>query len=214
MKKLVSLLLISSLLVFSFVSCGERNREYDKEVVLSSARELIEKSKNLNEIYWGRGISYVEDLNYSEGYYFMANPLDCKRHGFETIAELKDITREVFSKSYCESIFNSVLSSSFSENSIASYARYFQKFSDIEQTQPEYIMVYSRATVLLDSEVEYLYDTMYDVGSVGEVVYVMITAKVTQDGKSQTRELKIGLIEEKDGFRIHTPTYVKYYEEN
>ena len=214
MKKIISLLLISSLLTISLVSCAEKNREYDKEVVLAAARELIEDSKELNEIYWGKGISYVEDLNYSSGYYYMANPVDCKRYGFETIEELKEKTRGVFSSSYCDSIFNSLLTSNIGETSINSYARYYQHFADIECLEPDYIMVYSKARVYLDSEVEYLYDTMYDVGSVGQVVYVKLTANVSRDGKTQQRELKIGFIEENGRFMLHTPSYIQYYSEN
>ena len=59
MKKILSLILISSLVIISLFSCKEKNREYDREIVLAAARELIEDSKELNEIYWGKGISYL-----------------------------------------------------------------------------------------------------------------------------------------------------------
>jgi hypothetical protein len=72
-------------------------------------------------------------------------------------------------------------------------------------------MVYSEAIVLLDDTVVYNYDTMRVTGSKRESVFVSIDVTVTSpEGEVQTNTLSIGLIEEKDGWRINTPTYSSY----
>ena len=211
MKKAVSLILIFIILL-SVTSCGDR--EYDENTVLTEAKRLIPETVMLNDIFWGKGIDYVKDESTASGYYYMADPIYLKIAGFETVDEIKDMTRLVFSSSYCESIFSAVFSSISDTDGIQGLTRYYQKYSDLEMKEPECIMVYSRAIVLLSDEVEYLYDTMKVVGSVKETVYVTLSVKVTRGEKSQIREIKVGLIEEENiGWRIDTPTYITYYEE-
>lgn len=208
-KILISVILVTAA-VFSVTSC---DRKYNEEEVLEAAKALIEDSKKFNLIYWGEGIPYVRDESSSNGYYYPANPIEVKKMGFETVEELKEITGEVFSESYCKSIFSSALSSYGDEDGIYGLTRYYQKYSDAYMTEPECIMVYSRATVFLTDEVEYLYDTMVVTGSKKETVYVKLSVNVTRDDKTQTREMKVGLCEEASGWRLDTPTYITYYEE-
>jgi hypothetical protein len=64
---------------------------------------------------------------------------------------------------------------------------------------------------LLPDKVEYLYDTLTVTHSEGDVVYVKVDAKVTKDEEhEQIKEMTIGLIEEENGWRIDTSTYLKY----
>lgn len=211
MKRIIALIL-ALVSVFSLFSC-EKDREYDEAVVSAAAKTLIEKSKNLNRIYWGSGIEYIEDLNYKNGYYYRASTYDTHTLGFDTISELKEITRKVFSNDYSNNIFSTTLTSISDETGIQTYARYVQKYEDVEQTIPEYILVNSNARVLLDSKVEYLYDTLKVIGSKGQTVYVTLNAEVSKNSKTQIREIKIGLIEESEGWRIDSPTYVNYFDE-
>ena len=212
MKKIIAIILIL-VTIFSVTSCGDR--EYDEAIVLAEAKRLIPETVLLNDIFWGKGIDYIEDLNTASGYYYMADPLYLIINGFETIDELKEMTREVYSTSYCESIFSAVFDAANDpDEGFVGLVRYYQKYSDAEMKEPECIMVYSRAIVLLGDEVEYLYDTMKVTGSKKEKVYVSLSVKVTRGDKSQIREISVGLIEEKDiGWRIDTPTYITYYEE-
>ena len=211
MKKAISLVLIFVILL-SVTSCGDR--EYDENTVLAEAKRLIPLTAELNEIFWGKGIEYIKDESTASGYYYMADPSYLTIAGFETIEELKDMTRAAFSSSYCESIFYAVFSSNTDTEGVQNLIRYYQKYSDLQMKEPECIMVYSKAIVLLTDEVEYLYDTMKVVGSKKEKVFVTLSVKVTRGDKSQIREIKVGLIEEKNiGWRIDTPTYITYYEE-
>ncbi len=208
MKKTVSIILVLVLL-FSLSSC---DRKYDEEEVRAAACELIAKSEELNYIFWGEGIGYIEDESTSSGYYHRANYVDLDKFGFSTVEEIKNRTRKVFSSDYCDSIFSAVFSSYGDDDGLYGLARYYQKYTDESYTEPECIMVYSKATVLLKDETEYLFDTLKVVGSKKETVYVTISINVTRDGDTQTHEKKIGLIEEEDGWRIDTPTYMSYIE--
>ena len=75
-------------------------------------------------------------------------------------------------------------------------------------------MVYSKALVLLKDEVSYNFDTLEVIGSKKEIVYVTLTVEVRRDENTQMRTLKVGLIEEDNGWRIDTPTYMSYVENN
>ncbi len=208
-KTFISLLLIITSL-FSLASC---NRSYDEEEVKAAAKDLIERSVMFNEIYWGEGISYIENPSTSNGAYHEANFFDLQKYGFSTIEELKKMTEEVYSKSYCNAIFNAAFSSVSDEDEIHFFARYYQKYEDEEQKNPECIMVYGYAENLLPDKVEYLYETITVTHSKGEVVYITIDAIVTRsEDKIQTRTRRIALIEEEDGWRLNGPSYLTYNE--
>ena len=215
MRRIISFFLVISLLfsIFSLTSCGEENREYDKEKVISEAERLIKKTESLNVIIWGKGLSYIEDLNYSDGIYYMANPIDTQKYGIETIDDLLRMMSETYSLGYSAIVNETVFTGLKGDTGINSYSRYYQKYSVLDPDEPECIMVNSNYYYPFQSEIEYMYDTLYDMGSVGEVIYVGIKAKVSKDGKSQIKDLKIGLIEEADGFKIETHTFANYYEE-
>ena len=203
MKKILCCILLLSL-TLSIISCGKKNREYDEYEVKTAAEILIRKSKTLNDVYWGAGIGYYEDDNYSDGYYYPADPMSLGNLGFETIEELKEKTEKVFSKEYCLSIYeSSIVSDSDTDTSFRK--RYYQGL--------ECIMVYSKATAFLIDKVTYLYDTIEVTGSDEKTVFVNISVTVERDGKTQERVIEVGLVEEADGWRIDTPTYVSYKTE-
>lgn len=211
MKKIVSFIALLTLLL-SLVSCGEKNREYDESEVKAAAEYLIKRSADLNCIFWGEGIGYINDDSFSVGYYYPASVASLASFGIETIEDLKEKTREVFSSSYSENIFSTTLSSLSDGEEIYRLARYYQKFSDSENNQPECIMVYTNALVLLKDEVSYKFDTLTVVGSKKETVYVTLSVNVKREEKTQIRELRVGLVEEDSGWRIDTPTYMSYIE--
>ena len=111
MKKIISLILCI-VIFLSLVSCDDEKIKYDEDEVLLAAAELIVKSGELNTLFWGEGIRYEEDDLNKNGYYYPANPYSLIRYGVRTVEDMKEMARDVFSVSYCESIFSSVLSSS------------------------------------------------------------------------------------------------------
>ena len=201
-KKILSLLL-AVLLLLSLLSCGDKNRSYDEAEVKAAAEELIKKSERLNKIFWGEGIPYVEEYGYT-GYY-PADPIYLMENGFLTVDDLKEDAEKVFSTDYCISIRTSVFSSSAGDYGMVGYVRYYQG--------TDTIMVYKKYKPLLTDTVEYDYSNISVIGSKGEIVTVNIPIKVTRGNLSQERVIKIDLVEEKDGWRIDSPTYASYRAE-
>ena len=71
-------------------------------------------------------------------------------------------------------------------------------------------MVYSKYEILLKDTVEYLYDTVRVADVEGQIIIVEIDVRATNsDGDVQEKKIKINLLEEKDGFRIDSPTYAR-----
>ena len=213
MKRIVCLILLL-VTTFSLLTSCTKNRKYDEEEVKAAARELIKKSENLNEIFWGEGLDYTDDKNNANGYYYEASFSSLQKYGFSTIKELEDMTRATFSNEYSNIILSTTVSSIVDEDGLQILARYYQKYEDLEGTVPQCIMVYSIANVLLRDKVEYDYESIEVTGSKKETVYVNINCTVTtNDGKKQDKVLNIGLIEEANGWRLDTPTYATYNRE-
>lgn len=212
--KITSFLLtvVVILLSFSMFSCA-KNREYDADVVVKEAEKLIKASETLNFIYYGSGIPYVTDESYANGYYYMADSLAASEMGINTLDDLKKKTKEVFGADMYNMMVNTKLGNvTDSDGNIVNYARYYQKYDDTTG-EPEYIMVYKNAEILLKDTVSYDYESLCAVESKRETVYVEIDAQVTTpEGKKQQRTLRIGLIEEENGWRLATSTYASYYD--
>ena len=216
MKKIISIIIciviltaITLTIVFTAMSC---DRDYDEATVKAAAEDLIEKSVLLNEIFWGDGLQYYDDKNYSDGDYHAAIEAYHYRMGFETISELKAMTAKVFSEEYTNLIATTVFSEIYDGEEIVHTSRYYQKYSAADGVTPEMIMVNTKYKKLLDGDVVYDYSSLTVTHSEGDVVYVTINATVTLDDlPPKTKMLEIGLIEEASGWRIHTPTYLNYY---
>ena len=203
MKRIISLVLLTVLLLL-FVSCGEKNRSYDESEVKAAAENLILKSKQLNDIFWGAGIPYYEDDNYANGQYYPADPVYLNKLGVSTVDDILELTVEVFSKGYSVSIYGSIFSSMTGENGMVGYTRYYQG--------TECIMVYTKYKPLLCDDVEYITSDITVIGSKGETVIVRVPVKVTRDGIAQDNTIEVSLVEEEDGWRIDSPTYVAFIE--
>ncbi len=206
MKRVLSLALALLLtLPLILFSCGEQNRKYDGEAVVEAAIELIKKSEDLNEIFWGRGIAYLENDADRNGYYYAADPDSLARFGIENISDLRIKTLATFSAGYADTIFNTVLSPLGDEDTgIVGYTRYFQS--------NDKIMVFSKYTALLNDDVTYLYDTLKATHSKGETVFVSLDVMIKRGEKEQKRTIEVGLIEEEGVWKIDTPTYAVYRE--
>ena len=212
MKKIISVFLILILTLGALVSCGDK--KYDEEAVKTEAKRLIEESKVLNDIYWGEGIHYLDDKNSSDGIYYRAQESYHYLLGFTTVDELISLTEKTFSDGYCSNIEETVLKSiQDGENSMIP-ARYYQKYNYDKNGKiigKDCIMVNAEWDRIFYGEVEYDYDSIVVIGSEGETVYVKINATVTfEDYEPQTREIRVSLVEENDGWKIDSPTYLNY----
>lgn len=206
---ILSIIIVFSML-FSLSSCGEKNREYDEAEVLSAAENLIKKSERLNKIYWGEGIIYSPDQSLANGAYYSADPESTELLGVNTVDDIINLTKETFTADYAKIAIDTKLSSVSDEDGIQIYARYYQKYSALDNS-PECIMVYKNAEIFLKDKCEYDYSTLCIDSVKGQSIFVKIAVKVTNpDGESMTTHAVVELIEEENGFRINTPTYKRY----
>ena len=206
-------LTVTLCLLLSLISCGEQNRTYDEEEVLAAARVLLPAAEKLNEIYYGDGIR--PDLERSEeknGVYYPAVKEDLGRYGITTVDSLKEKTREVFTVDYATLIFSTKLSSVSDGDSVLSLSRFYQAYDGTGADKtPTLFMVNSAEKGLLVDTLTYHYDTLSVDGSEGNFVYVTLTVTAQNDaGESVDVSLRVGLLEEEDGWRIDTPTYARY----
>ena len=190
------------------------NRKYDEKEIVAEAQRLIKESEILNEIYWGRGIPYIEDESHSNGSYYPADEIYLSKLGITTLEDLKSKTRAVFSSDMCKSqIFGTILDSTSSGMQMVSYVRYYQKFIDENSEVPECIMVNKNYKCFLYDDVEYNYESIKVIGSRGNYVTVSIDCTATNDeGLSSKSTIEVDLIEESDGWKLATPTYSVYRE--
>ena len=215
MKRIISLTLLFIFLSFAFISCGDDeipDRSYNESEVISAAKTLIFKSRDLNDIFWGKGIAWSDDTSTSQGYYFMADDISLKSYGVENVSDIERITRETFSEFESNRIFSTVFSSISDSTGIQYMARYSQKYAD-DGVTPEYILVYTKYPIIFVDTVDYDYESLRVSGVKGNTVYVDIDCTVTNpEGKSQKRTLTVSLVEESSGWRIDSPTYCAYSE--
>ena len=74
-------------------------------------------------------------------------------------------------------------------------------------------MVYKNAIVYLTDTVLYDYSSLRVSRVKGDEVFVSISVTVsTDDGKVQTKDIEISLLEEESGWRINSPTYARYFD--
>ena len=221
MKKRIAALFLAVLVIaLSVTTLSSCDREYNEDEVFSAAKTLIEKSKALNEIFFGYGVMYDEFAGgYSEGadgIYMKAadyGPASLDEYGFTTVKELEEMTRNVYTKSYSDELIGIKIGGVTIGGEILYQARYVQVYGGKALDVPEYILVNTEFEPVATDTVEYLYDTMRVDDVDGEKIYVALDCKVTNyEGKSQTRNIRVCLLEERSGFRLDGPTYIKYSE--
>lgn len=215
-KRVILLTLVVIIAVFSVISCGKvENREYDEAQVLLAAKALIEKSEILNELYYGKGIAYEDDINLATGIYYPADEISVKSFGIETVEDIKTLTRECFTVSLSNIMIGTKLQAVTDSSGNQSYVRYYQKYDTLDPKKPECIMVNKEIEVLLKDKVTYDYSTLSVKGAEGQTVKVTIAVTVENEkGDVQHKTLEIGLLEEENGWRIDTPTYARYTDDS
>lgn len=209
-SRILSLILAIHLVLASLLSlssCGENDREYDEAEVLAAAEELIEKSKVLNQLYYGKGFEYHKDIQ--NGIYNQATSESLEYYGIHSVAELKLKTQEVFSDKLSAMMIGTVLSS-VKDESITHYARYYDTKPD--KNGAVEIMVNRNYDYYLKGNIEYL-DGIYVSDVDGEEIVLAVPVILTSEsGKTKQKEIEVRLIEEEDGWRLSTATDAVYNE--
>ena len=207
MKRFINIIAILLILTFS-MSLYSCDREYDEKEVLAAAKVLIEKSYKLNELFYGKGLEYTDDEN-SVGVYKLATQDSLNEYGISTVEDMKNMAREIFSDSYCNVIFNSdIFTSTKVNNELTSYARYYQQYD--KDGNASGIMVRSTYDYRLVGTYTY-HEQMQVVDVIEQVIVVraLVTAQ-DLDGNTKNVNVDISMIEESDGWKLTTSTYVVY----
>lgn len=139
MKKIISLLLLISVLSLTLVSCGQTISD---EEAIAIVKERILASYPLNEIYFGEGLQTEEYEDNGEAIQYVHVSLDSP---YQTVDAIKMATEEVYSARVCGNLYANAFTG-FNDGQVIVYARYIEqggiltanvKYSTIE-TEEEY----------------------------------------------------------------------------
>jgi len=179
-------------MMFSLVSCSS----HSDEEIIEAAKELIEKSYVINEIYYGKGLPITEEdsLGFASNYAIVDT--SC---GFASIEDIKKATAEVYAADYCEHLYVIAFEGlSTEDDQSVCYARFLDDYAD------KLTMLKDVATTGVDLNRTYDFSTIV----VEKCVRDMATIKVMSlvDGE-EDEELTINLILENGQWKLNTPTY-------
>lgn len=191
-----------------FTSCAQKNRIYDPEQVKQALTPLLTESAWLNEVYYGSGIPTEED-GVCAGTYREASGAYLEQHGIGSLSDLKERTRAVFTEEVCRQIFSTRLSSAGGDSGVIFYTRYYQSEGDTAQGGGK-LMVDTRATPLLSGTAQYLTDTLRAVRAEGEEIVLCVSVQLSTAQDTQKRTLTFRAVQQQNGWRISSPTYISY----
>ena len=194
------------------------NREYDEAEVAAAARELIEKSILINDIYWYNGIPTDENEDgLTLKSYMRADKSYLESKGITLLSDLKNITRGVFSSSESEYLFSIFLKGG-TDGDFTGIAHYIPEYKiDSEGGEKEEIgiLVSKKRTddtfIKVGERTDFNYDSIRVIASEAQRVKIEIECTVTTaNGLTQKRTKAIYLVEEADGWRLDNQTKIAY----
>ena len=194
MKRIISLIIALVLCSALLISCGDAG--YTEDEIKNTAKELIEASLELNEIYFGEGLPVSDESSVGSALYAPVTG-ECKYH---STSEIKAATEKVFTGDYCKILFQRGFEGTSLESSEEKvvYARYIDDFD-------------GRLTARRDlKETSLTTGRTYDYDSIKvekmKKTEAVISVQSQVDGKADliiTLTLKL----EENGWRLDTPTY-------
>lgn len=196
MKTKIICLILAAFTVLSLASCGVSKA--DKEEITNAAKELIEASYEINEIYFGHGLEVTDtEVLANTEYWYVAE--DCP---YKSMDDIKKATAKVYSSDYCEDYlyligFEGIANENEEESNIA-YARFK------EDTKGKLCQMKSASEGGFDLKRTYDFSTI----TVESYVRGKATIKIKSlvDGKEDT-EVTLTLVKQADGWRLDSPTY-------
>lgn len=184
MKKLLSIILI---LIFSLslFSCASVSDEEAIEIV----KDLVSRSEKLNEIYYGKGLSYDPESEVEgSGYFTVAEDAP-----YRTKSELISETRGVFSEEMAANIITVYFDGAESYD-VPLYARYITGLDGYLTVKADY-----------KNPVQSVYKYDYSTIKLTKNTRNKIKAEITTVDGSET--VTVELVNEDNGYRIDSPTY-------
>jgi len=200
MKKFLSVLMIFALAASLLASCGKKLTEEEAKEIVGP---LIEKSYEINEIYFGNGIPHEEPPEDTEDNTVYdikpVNYLAAKSDKYHAIYELKEAALEVYTESYLESVFEITFEGiQDPDGNVYQYAKYittvtddFAVREDIEKDNILSGRTYDVSTLkIVDQSRDYVYFTVQS--------YI--------DGED-AGVIQLSIKDEGAGWRLDSPTY-------
>ena len=186
-KKIISLVIVVVTLLSSLclTSCKRQDEEETKRIVA----ELVDRSYDLNRIYYGDGLSYDEKFERETGYYLVS-----EKERFQTRFDLETETRAVFSDSISNELIRTYFDG-YESLGVARYARYIEGSDG-------FISVYKDYDQAIENEI-YKFDT--SVIEIEKNSRNTIVARVLC--KTTNQMVEIYLVHEAYGWRLDSPTY-------
>lgn len=208
MKKRIAAVL---LILLTLTSCG--GGVHSEEEIRTVLDELLPKSFELNEIYFGEGLPMSNDKAMVEQFYGMFDsdveainyhPVDVSC-GYTTETDIREATLEVFTADYAEYLFGrafSGISATFNEGeeqeytSTAVYAMYIEQDGILT------------VRINLDEEAIPLGRT-YDLDGMEltENAENFVIAKIPTEMDGRALDVELRLVKTPDGWRLDSPTY-------
>lgn len=208
MKKRIAAAL---LILLTLTSCG--GGVHSEEEIRTVLDELLPKSFELNEIYFGEGLPMSNDKAMVEKFYGMFDsdveainyhPVDVSC-GYTTETDIREATLEVFTADYAEYLFGrafSGISATFNEGeeqeytSTAVYAMYIEQDGILT------------VRINLDEEAIPLGRT-YDLDGMEltENAENFVIAKISTEMDGRALDVELRLVLTPDGWRLDSPTY-------
>lgn len=199
MKKSAVLLSLVLILGAPLASCGSPlTEEQAKEIVAP----LIEKSYEINDIFFGDGLPHEEvqedgdDVQYDVK---SAVYLPVVSEKYDSIESIKEAAREVYTESYLNTVFSHAFEGmTDGAGNVYEYARYISSlvtgFSVRQGLEEENILS------------GYVYDVSTLKITGGGKGYVYFTVAATRDGED-VGECPLSIKDEGNGWRLDSPTY-------
>ena len=194
------------------VSCGG-GMKVDEEELRAALGELIEKSEELNVIYFGEGLPMTEDAAVLEEFYSSFDtdiksinyqPVDSEC-GYTNETELREATLDVFTENYSEYLF---------ERAFSGISAVYDEGTEDQYTATAVYAMYIEENGILTARIDIAESAMelgrkYDLDGM-EIVrvkenYVVVSIPSEMNGKALDVELKVVMTE--NGWRLDSPTY-------
>lgn len=202
-KLLILIVLTATVVISVLTSCSSKN---DPETV-AAAEELIEKSYEINEIFFGKGLAVdeesrkeaLENLEAESDVLNVAYARADALCGYDSISSLKEDALSVYSEEYCEILFASAFNGiKDAIGNTVEYARYIED---------EYGFLTVRLG-LEDNAIEL--DRTYDLSSIKIIKQSDSFALFTVDSLvagTPSDTVRIKMVMTENGWRLDTPTY-------
>ena len=205
---------LAAVILICMTAAGCSKTKHGPEEMRGILEDLLPKSAELNEIYFGKGLPTIRDENAVQAFYdsfdtdiaaISYTPVD-PSSGYETVDDIKAATLEVFTEDYAQILFDRAftgISDVFDEGletehrSTAVYALYLEQDG------------YLTKRVNMENDAIPLGRT-YDLDSL-EILRengmgVQVRLKSMYDGK-QSVDVELWLTETENGWRLDSPTY-------